>query len=155
MALIKVKQITASLEEERSWAHELEIERDQFRDRLDAETRLREKLSSEHANDIDGLRERIKELEEDLSKRESLVQQQKNEIAEKDRLVKEKLLLLEETCRTYEEVNAVAEKRKKQIAQLRLSIKSRDDALTDLNNKHRALLNQVLTHSHLPYIIKL
>ncbi|XP_043275851.1 centrosomin isoform X2 [Venturia canescens] len=138
----EVKQITASLEEERNWAHELEIERDQFRDRLDAETRLREKLSSEHANDIDGLRERIRELEEDLSKRESLVQQQKSEIAEKDRLVKEKMLLLEETCRTYEEVSAVAEKRKKQIVQLRLSVKSRDDALTDLNNKHRALLNQ-------------
>lgn len=140
----QVKQITASLEEERNWAQELEIERDQFRDRLNGETKLREKLAMERDSEIDALRERIKELEEEAFRRENVVQQQKNEIAEKERLVKEKSLLLDETSRTCEEVSAVAEKRKKQIVQLRLSVKSRDDALTDLNNKHRTLLNQVI-----------
>ena len=111
---------------------------------MEAETRLREKLSNERDDDIETLRKRIKELEDEAFKRESVVQQQKNEITEKDRLLKDKALLLEETSRTCEEVSAVAEKRKTQIVQLRLSVKSRDDALTELNNKHRALLNQVI-----------
>lgn len=135
--------MTSSLEEERVWAQELESERDEFRERLEAETRLKENLDAERLEDIGTLRTRVKELEEHLLKRDTAVQQCKNELLEKERVIKEKNLQLEERCRVYEELNAVSEKRKKQVDQLRVSIKTRDDALTDLNNKHRALLSQV------------
>lgn len=135
--------MTSSLDEERVWAQELESERDEFRERLEAETRLKENLDAERLEDIGALRTRVKELEEHLLKRDTVVQQCKNELLEKERIIKEKNLQLEERCRLYEELNAVSEKRKKQVDQLRVSIKTRDDALTDLNNKHRALLSQV------------
>ncbi|KAG9428131.1 centrosomin isoform X1 [Apis mellifera carnica] len=138
----EVKQVTSSLDEERVWAQELESERDEFRERLEAETRLKENLDAERQEDIGALRLRVKELEEHLLKRDTVVQQCKNELLEKERVIKEKNLQLEERCRLYEELNAVSEKRKKQVDQLRVSIKTRDDALTDLNNKHRALLSQ-------------
>ncbi|XP_015112494.1 centrosomin isoform X3 [Diachasma alloeum] len=139
---VEVKQLSASLEDERSWAQELETERDALRIRLEAEVRNREKLTAARDSDIEELRGRIKELEEEGLRRESAVQQFKSELAEKDRLIREKIALLEEKCRACDELAEVAEKRKKQIDQLRTSVKSRDDALTDLNNKHRALLNQ-------------
>ncbi|XP_012286950.1 centrosomin isoform X2 [Orussus abietinus] len=138
----EVQQRTASLEEERNWAQELASERDQFKDRLQSEIRVRETLISERDRDIEELRTKVRELEEQVLKRESIVQQYKHDVAEKDRLVKEKSVLLEEKCRAYEELGVVSEKRKKQIDQLRNSVKSRDDALTDLNNKNRALLSQ-------------
>ncbi|XP_063983837.1 centrosomin-like isoform X3 [Diachasmimorpha longicaudata] len=138
----EVKQLSASLEDERSWAQELETERDALRIRLEVEVKNREKLTAARDSDSDELRGRIKELEEEALKRESAVQQFKSELAEKDRLIREKISLLEEKCRACDELTEVAEKRKKQIDQLRTSVKSRDDALTDLNNKHRALLNQ-------------
>ncbi|XP_053980888.1 centrosomin isoform X1 [Hylaeus volcanicus] len=138
----EVKQVTASLEEERIWAQELESERDEFRERLEAETRFRESLAAERVQDMEELREKVKELEEQLLKKDTVVQQCRNELQEKERVIKEKNVQLEEKCRTYDELNAVAEKRKKQVDQLRASIKTRDDALTDLNNKHRALLSQ-------------
>ncbi|XP_076687400.1 phosphodiesterase 4D interacting protein centrosomin isoform X2 [Andrena cerasifolii] len=138
----EVKQVTSSLEEERIWAQELEGERDEFRERLEAESRLRENLAAEKSRDTEELRERVKELEEQLLKRDTVVQQCRNELHEKERVIKEKNAQLEEKCRVYEEVNAASERRKKQVDQLRTSIKSRDDALTDLNNKHRALLSQ-------------
>jgi len=138
-----VKQITGSLEEERSWAQELENERDQFRERLDVETRLREKQDSDRMQNIEELRNEVKELKEQLFKKDSIVQQYKNDLAERDRLIKQKSALLEEKCQAYEEVSQVSEKRKKQIIQLRASVKTRDDALTEINNKHRALLSQV------------
>lgn len=138
-----MKQITSSLEEERSWALELEYERDQFRERLDVETRLREKQDSDRVQSIDELRDEVKELKDQLFKKDSVVQQYKNDLAEQDRLIKQKSALLEEKCQAYEEVSQVSEKRKKQLIQLRASIKTRDDALTEINNKHRALLSQV------------
>jgi len=138
-----VKQITSSLDEERSWAQELENERDQFRERLDVETRLREKLEIDRVRSIEELRENVKTLEEQLFKKDSVVQQHKNDLAERDRLLKQKNALLEEKHRAYEDISQVSEKRKKQIVQLRASVKTRDDALTELNNKHRALLSQV------------
>jgi len=138
-----VKQITSSLDEERSWAQELENERDQFRERLDVETRLREKLEIDRIRSIEELRENVKTLEEQLFKKDSIVQQHKNDLAERDRLLKQKNALLEEKHRAYEDISQVSEKRKKQIVQLRASVKTRDDALTELNNKHRALLSQV------------
>lgn len=138
-----MKQITGSLEEERSWALELEYERDQFRERLDVETRLREKQDSDWVQSIDELRDEVKELKDQLFKKDSVVQQYKNDLAEQDRLIKQKSVLLEEKCQAYEEVSQVSEKRKKQLIQLRTSIKTRDDALTEINNKHRALLSQV------------
>ncbi|XP_076754592.1 phosphodiesterase 4D interacting protein centrosomin isoform X2 [Xylocopa sonorina] len=138
----EVKQVTSSLDEERVWAQELESERDEFRERLEAETRLRENLDAERLQDIESLREKVKELEEQLLKRETHVQQCRNELLEKERVIKEKSSQLDEKCRMYEELNVVSEKRKKQVDQLRTSIKTRDDALTDLNNKHRALLSQ-------------
>lgn len=138
----EVKQVTNSLDEERVWAQELEGERDEFRERLEAETRLRENLDAERLQDIESLREKVKELEEQQLKRDTVVQQCKTELLEKERIIKEKNAQLEERCRVYEELNAVSEKRKKQVDQLRTSIKARDEALTDLNNKHRALLSQ-------------
>lgn len=138
----EVKQVTSSLDEERVWAQELESERDEFRERLEAETRLKENLDAERLQDIESLREKVKELEEQLLKRDTVVQQCRNELLEKDRVIKERNAQLEERCRLYEELNTVLEKRKKQVDQLRTSIKTRDDALTDLNNKHRALLSQ-------------
>ncbi|CAK9798579.1 CDK5 regulatory subunit-associated protein 2 [Anthophora plagiata] len=138
----EVKQVTSSLEEERVWVQELESERDEFRERLETETRLRENLDAERLQDIEALREKVKELEELLLKRDTVVQQNRNELLEKERVIKEKNAQLDEKCRMYEELNAVSEKRKKQVDQLRASIKTRDDALTDLNNKHRALLSQ-------------
>lgn len=138
-----MKQITSSLEEERSWALELEYERDQFRERLDVETRLREKQDSDRVQSIDELRDEVKELKDQLFKKDSVVQQYKNDRAEQDRLIKQKSALLEEKCQAYEEVSQVSEKKKKQLIQLRASIKTRDDALTEINNKHRALLSQV------------
>lgn len=131
------------MEEERSWALELEYERDQFRERLDVETRLREKQDSDRVQSIDELRDEVKELKDQLFKKDSVVQQYKNDLAEQDRLIKQKSALLEEKCQAYEEVSQVSEKRKKQLIQLRASIKTRDDALTEINNKHRALLSQV------------
>ncbi|KOC62941.1 Centrosomin [Habropoda laboriosa] len=138
----EVKQVTSSLDEERVWVQELESERDEFRERLEIETRLRENLDAERLQDIEALREKVKELEEQLLKRDTVVQQSRNELLEKERVIKEKNAQLDEKCRVYEELNAVSEKRKKQVDQLRASIKTRDDALTDLNNKHRALLSQ-------------
>nr|XP_034190787.1 centrosomin isoform X2 [Osmia lignaria] len=138
----EVKQVTNSLEEERVWAQELESERDEFRERLEAETRLKENLAAERVQDIEELREKVKELEEQVLKRDTVVQQSRNELIEKERIIKEKNAQLDEKYRAYEELNAVSEKRKKQVDQLRASIKTRDDALTDLNNKHRALLTQ-------------
>nr|XP_012143776.1 PREDICTED: centrosomin isoform X3 [Megachile rotundata] len=138
----EVKQVTNSLEEERGWAQELESERDEFRERLEAETRLRENLAAERVQDIEELREKVKELEDQVLKRDTVVQQCRNELVEKERIIKEKNAQLDEKCRAYEELNTVSEKRKKQVDQLRASIKTRDDALTDLNNKHRALLSQ-------------
>ncbi|XP_017882781.1 centrosomin isoform X2 [Ceratina calcarata] len=138
----EVKQVTSSLDEERIWAQELESERDEFRERLEAETRLRENLDAERLQDIEALRDKVKELEEQMLKRDTVIQQCRNELLEKERVIKEKNTQLDEKCRMYEEVNAVSEKRKKQVDQLRTSIKTRDDALTDLNNKHRALLSQ-------------
>ncbi|XP_018351715.1 PREDICTED: centrosomin isoform X2 [Trachymyrmex septentrionalis] len=138
----EVKQITGSLEEERSWTQELENERDQFRERLDVETRLREKQDSDRVQSIDKLRDEVKELKDQLFKKDSVVEQYKNDLAERDRLIKQKSALLEEKCQAYEEVSQVSEKRKNQIIQLRASVKSRDDVLVEINNKHRALLSQ-------------
>ncbi|KAL2717406.1 interaptin isoform X6 [Vespula squamosa] len=138
----EVRQISASLEEEREWAQELESERDQFRDRLGAEIQTRENLATERLRDIDELRERVRELEDQVFKKDNIVQQYKSEISEKDRAIKEKNTSLEEKCKAYEEICSVSDRRKRQIDQLRMSIKARDDALTDLNNKHRALLSQ-------------
>lgn len=95
---------------------------------------------------MDELRERVRELEDQVFKKDSIVQQYKSEISEKERAIKEKNTSLEEKCRAYEEICAVSDRRKRQIDQLRMSVKARDDALTDLNNKHRALLSQVKKH---------
>lgn len=138
-----MKQITSSLEEERNWAQELENERDQFRERLAMETRLREKQDGDRVRNIEELCNEVKELKDQLFKKDSIVQQYKNDLAEQDRLLKQKSALLEEKCQAYEEISQVSEKRKKQIIQLRTSVKTRDDALTEINNKHRALLSQV------------
>ncbi|XP_020277823.1 centrosomin isoform X3 [Pseudomyrmex gracilis] len=145
----EVKQITGSLEEERNWAQELENERDQFKERLEVEIRLREKQDGDRVKSIEELRdetrelrEEVKKLKEQLFKKESVVEQYKNDLAEQDRLLKQKNTLLEEKCRAYEEISQVSEKRKKQIIQLRSFVKTREDALTEINNKHRALLSQ-------------
>ncbi|KAK0179549.1 hypothetical protein PV327_005291 [Microctonus hyperodae] len=138
----EIKQLTASLEEERAWGQELEVERDQLRDRLEMEISVKEKLNIDKDLDIESLREKVKTLEGELFKRESLMQQCKGELNQKDRILKEKMSSLEEKSRAYEELNIVAEKRKKQVDQFRASLKSRDDALVDSNNKYRSLLNQ-------------
>ncbi|KAK0094120.1 hypothetical protein PV326_011778 [Microctonus aethiopoides] len=138
----EIRQLTASLQEERSWGQELEVERDQLRDRLKMEIHVKEKLNIDKDLDIESLREKVKALEGELFKRESVTQQCRGELLEKDRLLKEKIASLEEKCRAYEELNIVAEKRKKQVDQFRASLKSRDDALVDSNNKYRSLLNQ-------------
>ncbi|KAG7208405.1 hypothetical protein KM043_014637 [Ampulex compressa] len=138
----EVKQMTSSLEEERVWAQELEAERDQFRERLEAEARSRESLAAERARDIEELRERVKDLEEQLLRRDTVLQQCRNEISERDRTIKDRNCQLEEKTRAYEELTAISEKRKRQVDQLRASVKTRDDAFTDLNNKHRSLLSQ-------------
>lgn len=141
--MVQVKQITSSLEEERNWTQELENERDQLRERLDVEVRLREKQDMDRMRDIDELREKVKDLEEQLFKKDTTMQQYRNDLVERDRLVKEKSTLLLEKCQAYEELKLISEKRKQQIVQLRGSVKTRDDALTDLNYKHRMLLSQV------------
>ncbi|XP_032453155.1 centrosomin isoform X6 [Nasonia vitripennis] len=138
----ELKQLSASLEEERNWAQELENERDQLRDRLETEIASKEKLSIKRDREIESLNDRVRELEEELFKRDNSLQQFRKEIIEKDKVIEEKTCLLEDKCKAYEEVTSVAEKRKKQIDQLRLSVKTRDDALTDLNNKNRSLLSQ-------------
>ncbi|XP_050453761.1 CDK5 regulatory subunit-associated protein 2 isoform X4 [Cataglyphis hispanica] len=138
----EVKQTNVTLEEERYWAEELENERDQFREQLDIQTQLREKEDCDRVRSIEKLREEVKELKEELLKKDSIVQQYKDNLNERDRLLKQKNTLLEEKCRMYEEINQVSEKRKKQIIQLRTSVKTRDDALAEINNKHRALLLQ-------------
>lgn len=147
--MVQVKQITGSLEEERSWAQELESERDYLRERLDIDTKLREKQDADRVQDIEELRDKLKDLEEQLFKKDTVVQQYKNDFTERDRLFREKNALLQEKCQAYEEIDLVSEKRKKQIVQLRASVKTRDDALTDLNYKHRALLSQVNYSNHL------
>lgn len=114
-----------------------------MRDRLESEIRLREKQTADKDLAIETLRETIKELEVESFKRESSSQQYKKELAEKERLIKEKIILLEEKCKACDELTAIAEKRKKQVDQLRVSVKSRDDALADSNNKYRSLLYQV------------
>ncbi|XP_034934404.1 centrosomin isoform X2 [Chelonus insularis] len=139
---MQVEQLKSSLDEERTWGQEMETERDELRARLEEETQVREKLIMDKDLDIETLRAKVKELEEEAFRRESVTQQYKTELAEKDRIIKEKISLLEEKCRACEELNVVAEKRKKQVDQLRLSVKSRDEALADTNNKYRTLLNQ-------------
>lgn len=130
------------MDEERNWAQELENERDQLKNRLESEIVAKEKLMSKRDRDLENLSDKIKDLEEQIFKKDNSLQQLKKEIVEKDKIVEEKNLLLEEKNRAYEEVSLVAEKRKKQVGHLRLSLKSRDDALTDLNNKNRSLLSQ-------------
>ncbi|XP_058799122.1 centrosomin isoform X2 [Phymastichus coffea] len=138
----ELKQTAASLEEERNWAQELENENNELKKRLETEIALKDKLSLKKDNEIEALNEKIKELEVDIFNKNGTLQQLRKEITEKDKILSEKCDLLEEKCRAYEEVTTVAEKRKKQVDQLRLSVKSRDDALTDLNNKNRSLLQQ-------------
>ncbi|XP_011261366.2 CDK5 regulatory subunit-associated protein 2 isoform X2 [Camponotus floridanus] len=138
----EVKQTTVTLEEERYWAEELENERDQFREQLDMQTQLREKQDCDRVQSIEKLREEVKELKEELLKKDSVAQQCKDDLSERDRLLKQKNSLLEEKNRMYEEIKQVSEKRKKQIIQLRTSVKTRDDALAEINNKHRTLLSQ-------------
>lgn len=138
----EVEQVTSSLNEERSWTQELETERDELRERLEAEARMKENLTAERLQESESLREKVKELEEELLKKDVDLQQCRNDQTETKRLNKELNAQLENKCQTFDELNAVAEKRKKQIEQLRSSIKTRDDALTDLNNKHRSLLSQ-------------
>lgn len=136
-----VKQVSASLEEERAWAQELEAERDGLKNRLETELRLKDDLISEKMREIEEFRGKTKE---DINlEKEALIQRYESELAEKDRVIKEKVMVLEEKARAYDEATATAERRKRQIDQLRFSVKSRDDALTDLNNKHRALLSQM------------
>ncbi|XP_012262634.2 CDK5 regulatory subunit-associated protein 2 isoform X2 [Athalia rosae] len=139
---VEVKQITSSLEEERTWALELEGERDQLKERLESEVQLREGLVDERNRDIDQLREKVRQLEEQVFKWETISQQHKSELLEKDRIVKEKTLLLDERLRAYEELHNDCEKRKKQVDSLRASVKARDDALIEINNKHKTLLSQ-------------
>ncbi|KAJ8679472.1 hypothetical protein QAD02_015259 [Eretmocerus hayati] len=139
----ELKQVSASLEEERNYAQELENERDLIRNRLEAEMISKEKLTAKRDREMEALNERLKDLEDQVFKKDNALQQLKKEVVEKDKLIEEKTSSLEEKSRAYEEVSAVAEKRKKHVEQLRVSIKSRDDALTDLNNKNRALLAQL------------
>ncbi|XP_015517212.2 centrosomin isoform X2 [Neodiprion lecontei] len=139
---VEVKQITSSLEEERNWGLELESERDQLKERLEAEVQLREGSIEQRNQEIDQLRERVKQLEEQIFKWESLSQQQKSELLEKDRIIKEKSLQLEERLRSCDELTNDCEKRKKQVDSLRASVKTRDDALIELTNKHKSLLSQ-------------
>lgn len=129
---------------------ELENERDQLKEQLDVEAHLREQQDKNRVQSIEELHketkelhEEVKELKEELFKKDSVLQRYKNDLAEQDRLLKQKNTLLEEKCRAYEEVSQVSERRKKQIIQLRASIKTRDDALIETNNNYRALLSQV------------
>ncbi|XP_015190024.1 PREDICTED: myosin-11 isoform X2 [Polistes dominula] len=138
----EVRQLSDSLEKEREWAQELESERDEYRDRFEAAIQMRENLVTERLRDIDELREQVRELEDQIFKKDTIIQQYKSEISEKDRAIKEKNTLLEEKCRAYEDICSVSDRRKKQIDHLKTSVKARDDALTDLNNKHRTLLSQ-------------
>lgn len=140
---MQLKQLSASLEEERNWVQELENERDELKNRFEFETLSKEKLTSKRDREIETLNEKIKDLEDQIFKKDNCLQQFKKEIIEKDKILEEKSLLQEEKCKAYEEVTLVAEKRKKQIDQLRSSIKSRDDIITELNNKNRSLLVQV------------
>ncbi|XP_076378265.1 phosphodiesterase 4D interacting protein centrosomin isoform X2 [Megalopta genalis] len=139
----EVEQVTSSLNEERGWTQELETERDELKERLEAEIRVRENLAAERVQESESLREKVKELEEELLKREVDLQQSRNDLSETKRAQKELKTQLENRCQAFDELNAVTEKRKKQIDQLRTSVKTRDDALTDLNNKHRSLLSQL------------
>lgn len=139
----EVEQVTASLNEERNWTQELETERDELRERLEGEARLRENFAAERVQESEGLREKVKQLEEELLKKDVDLQECRNDLTETKRVNKELNMQMENKCLTFDELNAVAEKRKKQIDQLRTSIKTRDDAFTDLNNKHRTLLSQL------------
>ncbi|XP_078050206.1 phosphodiesterase 4D interacting protein centrosomin isoform X2 [Augochlora pura] len=139
----EVEQVKSSLNEERVWTQEIETERDELKERLETEVRARENLAAERVQESESLREKVKELEEELLKREVDLQQSRNDQSEAKRAQKELKTQLENKCQAFDELNAVAEKRKKQIDQLRTSIKTRDDALTDLNNKHRSLLSQL------------
>lgn len=132
------------MEEERNWAQELENERDELKKRLETEIVLKDKLTLKRDNEMEALSEKIRELEAEVFNKDGTIQQLRKETAEKEKLLNEKCDLFEEKCRAFEEVTTVAEKRKKQVDQLRLSVKSRDDALTDLNNKNRSLLQQVM-----------
>ncbi|XP_011495144.1 PREDICTED: centrosomin [Ceratosolen solmsi marchali] len=143
----ELKQLSASLEEERNWAQELENERDQLKNRLESKILCKEKLSLKRDREMEVLSEKLKVLEEQAFKTENLLQQFKKEIIEKNKIIDQKSVSLEEKSKAYDEVSEVAEKRKKQIDQLRLSIKSRDDALTDLNSKNRSLLSQFENNS--------
>lgn len=133
----------SSFSEEQLYAEELETERDQLRHRVNNENLLRETIVSEKDKTINELRDKIKELEESALKRDATLQQLESQLDERDALLKEKLTLLEEKCAAYNETVAISEKRRKQIEQMRQSIKSKDAALTGLNNKYRALLSQV------------
>ncbi|XP_014205042.1 CDK5 regulatory subunit-associated protein 2 isoform X3 [Copidosoma floridanum] len=136
----ELKQLSASLDEEREWAREVEKERDQLRIRLDAEVISKEKLALKRDREMEALNERIKELEEQVLKKEGSCQQLRKDVVEKDKVIGEKNALLEEKSRVYEEVSAVAEKRKKMLDQQRSSIIAMEASFTDLNIKHRNLL---------------
>lgn len=86
----------------------------------------------------------MRELEEIILRKDSSVQQYRNELIEKERMLKEKCGQLEEKIKMCDELYAVSEKRKKQIDSLRLSLKTKDDSFTDLSNKHRLLVSQVI-----------
>lgn len=141
--------MSASLEEERNWAQELENEKDDLKKRLEFEIVSKEKLTSKRDREIESLNITVKDLEDQIFKKENSLQQYKKETLEKDKLIEEKSFSLQEKCKAYEEVASVAEKRKKQIDQLRLSIKSRDDAITELNNRNRSLLIQVIKYKYI------
>lgn len=143
------------MEEERNWVKELENERDELKNRLEFETTSKEKFALKRDREIETLNEKIKDLEDRIFTKENSLQQFKKEIIEKDKIIEEKCFLLEEKCKAYEEVTSDAEKRKKQIDQLRLSIKSRDDAITELNNKNRSLLVQVFFDNFQNYLYTL
>ncbi|KAF7997965.1 hypothetical protein HCN44_009363 [Aphidius gifuensis] len=135
----EVRQLTSSLNEERTWGQEIENERDELKKRLDNEIRIREKITIARDDDNELLRTKIKELEDIGLKRETLSQQYKNELAEKDRIIKEKISLVEEKYKACEELESVTEKRQKQIEYLRALIKAKDETITELTNKNRLL----------------
>ncbi|CAB0035656.1 unnamed protein product, partial [Trichogramma brassicae] len=82
------------------------------------------------------------DLEQRLLQKNHELRLREQEIADKDYLMKEKDMMLQEKCQEYDKIIQIAEKRKSQIDLLRFSVKSRDDALTELTDKNKTLISQ-------------
>ncbi|KAL7286531.1 hypothetical protein TKK_0019267 [Trichogramma kaykai] len=140
---LELHQLNTNLKEKENLAQQLENEKDQIRLRTKHDISLREKELHEKDEVILVLDEKIKDLEQRLLQKNHELRLREREIVDKDDLIKEKDMMLQEKCQEYDKIIQIAEKRKSQIDLLRFSVKSRDDALTELTDKNKTLISQL------------